>query len=267
MAESKGNAMETKQTEKTLTKRQESALETQKKLLEAARQIVCERGIANVSVEEITQMCGVAKGTFYTYFQRKEDVIHALCSEMFAFIRDKAMTAEGGFLERLTFYMVSFTSCIEDSSLKLCQEWIRNTAEPGFSGDDRGTVKLKFDVESLKELLADGVRRGEVKPTVSIEQLALTLTEVLYGEMLCWATSDGAYGFAQRTREFCQRFLEPMLRDCLIQKPARRKNSVEKKNAVEMKNTNGRKTSVSRKQPAGKKTTISKNSKTKQKGR
>ena len=207
-----GNA---EKTEKRLTKRQKSALETQKKLLAAAREIVCERGFANVSVEEITQKSGVAKGTFYTYFKRKEDVICALCGEMFACIRDKAITADGGFLDRLTFYMEHFAAYIEECSLKLCQEWVRTTVEPEFSGNLDGTNKLEFDLESIRKVLVEGVRRGELKPDTPVEALAHTLTNVLYGAMLCWATSNGVYRFSLKVREFCDAFLEPMLRPYL----------------------------------------------------
>ena len=55
----------------TMTNRQLAALETKKKLLHAAKEIICEKGLANVSVAEITKKCGVANGTFYTYFKRK----------------------------------------------------------------------------------------------------------------------------------------------------------------------------------------------------
>lgn len=63
-----------------MTNRQLAALETKKKLLHAAKEIICEKGLANVSVAEITKKCGVANGTFYTYFKRKEDIVFALAA-------------------------------------------------------------------------------------------------------------------------------------------------------------------------------------------
>ena len=67
-----------KKTENKMTNRQLAALETKRKLLEAAKRIVCEKGLINTSVEEITKSCGVSNGTFYTYFKRKEDIVFAL---------------------------------------------------------------------------------------------------------------------------------------------------------------------------------------------
>ena len=93
-----------------MTNRQKAALETRKKLLAAAKRIISERGLAGTSVDEITEACGVAKGTFYTYFKRKEDVVYALCNEKFAEILDDAMSRKGTFMERLAFYMMGFAS-------------------------------------------------------------------------------------------------------------------------------------------------------------
>ena len=47
-----------------MTNRRLAALETKRKLLEAAKRIVCEKGLVNTSIEEITKACGVSNGTF-----------------------------------------------------------------------------------------------------------------------------------------------------------------------------------------------------------
>ena len=40
--------------------RQLAAMETRKKLIEAAKKIISERGLVNTSIEEITKACGVS---------------------------------------------------------------------------------------------------------------------------------------------------------------------------------------------------------------
>ena len=210
--------METENGTKTLTKRQKSALETRKKLLEKAREIVCQRGLCHVTVEELTAACGVAKGTFYTYFRQKEDIVYALCRETFACIRDDALASKGTFLERLQIYMEKFSKYIEQTGLKLCQEWIRNTAEPEDLTTSNGYDKLLFDLESIKALLQDGVKKGEIVPEAPIDQIAHALNGVLYGQMLSWATSNGEFVFSVQTSEYCNLFLKPTLQPWLIEK-------------------------------------------------
>ena len=47
-------------------------------LLEAATRVLSERGIERTTVADITSEAGVAKGTFYLYFDSKEEILDAL---------------------------------------------------------------------------------------------------------------------------------------------------------------------------------------------
>ena len=198
-----------------MTNRQLAEEETKKKLLSAAKQIICKKGLVNTSVAEITKACGVSSGTFYTYFKRKEDVMFALSREVFQEILEQALAFSGPFMDRLAFFMVNFSSYIEKSSLKLCQEWVRNTVDPDLVENEDDKNKLRRDIESLQELLRQGVAQGELKANTPVELLSHTLVDVLYGQMLCWDMSGGAYSFEERTREFCSAFLGGMLRPYL----------------------------------------------------
>lgn len=55
-----------------MNNRQLAALETKRKLMEAAQKLICEKGLNDTSVEQITETAGVSKGTFYTYFKKKK---------------------------------------------------------------------------------------------------------------------------------------------------------------------------------------------------
>lgn len=201
-----------------MTNRQLAAIETKRKLLEAAKGIICEKGLINTSIEEITKACGVSNGTFYTYFKRKEDVLFALSREIFQEIFEKAQTYHGTFMERLIFFMLSFSGYIEKSGLKLCQEWVRNTVDPDLVENLDDKNKLRMDIDSIKGLVEDGIKRGELKIDTPVDILAHTLADVLYGEMLCWDMSGGAYSFEERTKEFCAIFLSAIVTPYLNRK-------------------------------------------------
>lgn len=194
-----------------MTNRQRAALETRRKLLEAAKQLVCEKGLVNTSIGEIAKACGVSHGTFYTYFKRKEDVVLALSQEMYQGIYEEAQAHEGSFMDRLTFYMVRFSGRIERDGLKLCQEWVRNTVDPDLVEEPYNKSKLHEDLDAMNGMIKSGVERGELKEDTPVDALAKALVDVLYGEMLCWDMSGGAYSFEQRTKTFCQLFLPAMM--------------------------------------------------------
>ena len=60
------------------TKRTKPPEERSNDLLAAARAVFLKRGVAAATVDEITERAGVSKGTFYLYFDSKEEVVGAL---------------------------------------------------------------------------------------------------------------------------------------------------------------------------------------------
>ena len=194
-----------------MTNRQFAAQETRRKLLEAGRQIICEKGLTNTSVEEITLAAGVSKGTFYTYFRQKEEIVSELSKFMFQEILEHAKQREGSFYERLRQYMIDFSDYIEKGSVKMAQEWIRNVVNPPITEDGSGLYKWHLDMSSVEELLRTGIGEGQLKKDLPVEKLTGMLVELLYGQLLCWCMNDGKYSLRGRTEEICEEYLEVLL--------------------------------------------------------
>lgn len=55
---------------------------TEQKLLRAAARVVAERGESTASIEQFIEAAGVARGTFYNYFNSRDAVIDALWSRV-----------------------------------------------------------------------------------------------------------------------------------------------------------------------------------------
>jgi AcrR family transcriptional regulator len=62
----------------TLSRREIKKQETRQRLLEIALRLFCEQGYDATPVEQITKTAGVAKGTFFNYFETKEAILPAL---------------------------------------------------------------------------------------------------------------------------------------------------------------------------------------------
>ena len=86
-----------------MTSRQIAALATKKKLLDAGSKIIAEKGLSQATVDEITALAGVSKGTFYTYFKKKEDIVFALGYGAFSEVLDKAMSLQDTFIEKIIY--------------------------------------------------------------------------------------------------------------------------------------------------------------------
>ncbi len=176
-----------------MTNRKISAARTRERLVEAAKEIICAKGLSNTSVDEITEKSGVSKGTFYTYFKRKEDIVFELSKGMFSEILENAKSYGDDFIAKLENYMV-----------------------PELVEDEEQRGKLKSHIDAVQELLQYGKDNGLLKPDTPIQNIAYVITDLLYGQMLCWCLSSGAYSYAERTGQFCKAHLADLLKEYLI---------------------------------------------------
>src|ERR1700741_5642077 len=76
--------------------RTERGRKTVRKLLEAAAQEFGQRGFHEAAITGITSRAGVALGTFYTYFESKEELFRALVRDMSHATRQHVAEAVAG---------------------------------------------------------------------------------------------------------------------------------------------------------------------------
>ena len=205
-----------------MTNRQRLAQETRKKLLEAGKKILTEKGMSDTCVEEITEAAGVSKGTFYTYFRRKEELVFELSRNRFDELLQKARELPGSFPNRLKEYLTGFSGLIEEGGPRLAQDWVKSVVSPAGKGQYTDRGKLAADISALEDLFSFGVRAGLLDKRVPAKELARTLADLLYGEMLCWSMSDGTYSLKERTWEFCAAHLKGMLRAYILEQGGNR---------------------------------------------
>ena len=140
-----------------------------------------------------------------------------LSRSMFGEILDRAKAFEGGFIAKLCYYMVNFSGYIEQGSVKLSQEWVKNVVNPDLVENEFDRGKLPYDLSSVHELMVFGVEEGMLKREVPARQLAEILVDLLYGEMLCWNMSGGMYSLRERTQNFCDGYLKVLLEKYMVE--------------------------------------------------
>lgn len=199
--------------EKKEKARQARAAETRKRIVAAAKKLIAQNGFDCVSIENIAVEAGVSVGSFYTYFEKKEDVIEEL--NQLDFYRLAEITNElkdKGLNDRLKFYCHSFLSEIERVGIEICRQWIRNNITPvNMEISGRKTTKYKHDYLAMRALLEEGISRDELVADTPIDELALYINAQLYGLMVAWCMSDASVVGSNRTDAFCKMILEPAL--------------------------------------------------------
>jgi AcrR family transcriptional regulator len=81
--------------------RTERGRRTLRKLLDAAAKEFGEKGFHDASISGITSRAGTALGTFYTYFDSKDEIFRALVKDLSERVREEALRARTGELDAL----------------------------------------------------------------------------------------------------------------------------------------------------------------------
>ena len=200
-----------------MTKRQENALITRKKLIETAEGLLKANGFNALCVEDITKAAGVAKGTFYVYFKHKEDIVAEICRGYFKEIEDEISgMSDSGLVEKLSLYFDNFMKAVELYGINICREWIRGSIDPNTAPDNTDMSKWQYDVNMLQSILINAVKNNELKKDTPVELLTHLIISELYGMMTCWCMSDGVFEPKDWTRMFSEFQLKAMLNKYLI---------------------------------------------------
>ena len=196
-----------------MNKRQIAAQETKRKLISAGLELIKTNGFDAINVEDITRKAGVAKGTFYTYFKRKEDIVLDISRVPFSEIAEEVEKMQGmEIIEKLTHYFHRFMECVESAGIHICRQWTKDVLDPENVPDNKDGQKWNYDVNMLKEILNNAVKNGELKADTPIELLTHIIISELYGMMTCWCMSDGKFEPLEWTEKFCKIQLEAIFK-------------------------------------------------------
>ncbi len=145
------------------TPRTERGRKTLRRLLEAAAQEFGERGFHEAAITGITQRAGVALGTFYTYFESKEEVFRALVRDMSNATRAHVAEAARGAPDRLTAERRGLAAFI--AFVREHPELYRIIEEAQFVATDAYREHYLTFAEGYRRNLAAARARGEIAGT------------------------------------------------------------------------------------------------------
>jgi TetR/AcrR family transcriptional regulator, cholesterol catabolism regulator len=172
---------------KSMGRRERRAAETRIKLFRCALQLFAERGFPNVTVEDITELADVGKGTFFNYFKSKDQVLRVMAEIQLGKLREVLEASESS--DRST------RSVLNELCLKVAEE-------PGRSPELARALLAAFLSSTVREQVAQdmaegrrllsrilklGQERGDVDPKLKADQMALQLQQAFIGTMLLWS--------------------------------------------------------------------------------
>lgn len=175
-------------TEIELTRRERKKEETKERIFKAALKLFKTKGFEATTVDDIAAKADVAKGTFFNYFPRKEEVLGHLGT---IWIEEAEQRAEAILREpgaagaRIIEMLADFASFYEEDpalSVHVATEWSRRM----HAGVDETCQRWdRLGERIIERLQAAGEMRRDVDPVTASQLMA----SVYDGTMLRWVAA------------------------------------------------------------------------------
>ncbi|GGC40123.1 TetR family transcriptional regulator [Novosphingobium marinum] len=136
--------------------------ETLRKLLDAAAEEFGEKGFHDGSISGITRRAGTALGSFYTYFDSKDEIFRALVKDMSERVKTSAGKAQVDGLTSLERERAALAGFMEFA--RAHKEIYRIIDEAEFVDPESYRKHYETTARRIRERLEYGAAKGDLKP-------------------------------------------------------------------------------------------------------
>jgi len=185
-----------------MARKHESTAVRQRQIVDAARKVIIKYGSEHVTVKRIAKEVGISETAIYRHFKSKKDILSLLADHIEdSLVGDITRAAAKGYaspLEVLDSVLRSHLSAIEQRrgiSFQVIAEIIS-------LGDKKLNKKItniisKY-ISRLKDLLAEGVKAGEVREDIDPEAAATVLFGIIQGLVNIWALGNYSFDLQEK---------------------------------------------------------------------
>ena len=188
-----------------LTERQKKALETRNKLLHKSLELFGKYGFEHVTIEQITKACDVSKGTFYTHFPSKYDVILEKFKEFDTFYDtvEKEINPTLSASEKiLTIYneqMLYIINVVGKDVLRT----VYTAAMTNQVEEDHYLISPQRKIfQILNNYIAEGVASGEFRQDLSIADMQSIIQRCMRANVYDWLIHNETFDLVKEMRLF-----------------------------------------------------------------
>lgn len=174
----------------TISLREHRKKELKEGIFTQAIRLFNERGFGKVTIEDITSACGIAKGTFYNYFPRKEHILLHLGQTQLALLKESIERHAGvkDIRERLKLMFMDLTVRYDKDPCLLKAAVI----EIMRSSELEQELQLEEEARlALVPLFEAAIRDGQVSGRWSPDQLSLAVVGMYNHIITTWLKETG----------------------------------------------------------------------------
>ena len=181
----------------TLGRRERNKQRVRTRLYSSAMELFTEKGYEQTSIDEIAEAADVARGTFFNYFQRKEDLIAAWGDARRTQLRQElaASEADGPADLRSTLHhcmgvLARLNEAERDVTRAMLTAWVKA---------GRPLIEEPYAAEIFAETVEAARTQGETIPAVQPRQVGNFLRDGYLGTLYRWCQQEKVHEGDLRT--------------------------------------------------------------------
>ncbi|MFH1352120.1 MAG: TetR/AcrR family transcriptional regulator [bacterium] len=157
-----------------------------KKILEAVKKIIVEKGVRKITTEAIAKKAGIAKGTLYLYFRCKEDIfaglLNSFLDEAENFVAE-AKKSKGSGLKKLMAFIKSDLRFYEKNHklfrvLGMEMDSVANIMSKKYK--EKQIVRYFKIIRSIEDIIEQAIKERELGKMSAMEG-AVILISIIHG--------------------------------------------------------------------------------------
>ncbi|MDD6310978.1 MAG: helix-turn-helix domain containing protein [Firmicutes bacterium] len=176
--------------------------DTKGKIISAAWELFYEQGYEETTVDEIVELSGTSKGSFYHYFESKDALLGTL-SYMFDKKYEELEPELGKFsscFDKLIYLNKELFGMIEDGiSLELLARLF--STQLVTKGEKHLLDRNRQYYKLLRKITQEGQDKGEFRDDITVSELVKLYAIVERGMMYEWCIRDGEYSLKKYGEE------------------------------------------------------------------
>ena len=182
---------------------------TRGKIIDAAWQLFYRQGYDDTTVEEIIEASGTSRGSFYHYFQGKDDLLSTLADVFDRKYEELAETMDPEmdrfdqlmYLNRELFAMLE-NSISLDLVARLYSSQLVTRGDKSLLDHGRTYYRL------LRQIVLQGQQRGELRANITANEMVRVYALCERALIYDWCLSGGDYSLTQYSRTMMPMFLQ-----------------------------------------------------------
>jgi len=162
----------------------------------AVRDIMAKTDFNKITVDDICNATGIAKGTFYHYFSSKDSLLDQILYPIDDFFSnfENELLEIPGFVEAITQFTENYATYVTTSGTEMCHTVILAMISSGnsrFTSSERGVINILYRIIDFWQ------EKGKITAEYTAKQICNMFVVVLRGYILNWQICGGNYDLVE----------------------------------------------------------------------